>query len=275
MPSVLQNNNGFVEKQGKAQIMQDFTQSEKSIQAIAESLKEIEVLLGSGLDIMRSDVTTFLTVPLTLGVMLVGIFALIQTNKTINLTRLMAEDVQLENLYREFSSKCYALRFWQLQDWICKNSIALHSLDTGALKSYCFPPETEKALNDALGLDSMSERRDMLEFYDFALRLDAWLNRYPKKRSDRISHMNDYFGRELVGTLVRHRLISCTLKKGDEDSQYYPRHYGLLDKKYTALTKDMLKDLKDREKLPTAWYSLWSKFNDDVERHVEDVLSKK
>ena len=89
----------------------------------------------------------------------------------------------------------------------------------------------------------------MLTFYNFVLQLNAWLTRNSSVSAEDVRLVNEYFGPWLVGTMLKHRIIACMLKRTDRSQHYFRRNYGLQDETYTGLVDVLLSDLVARDRL--------------------------
>lgn len=242
-----------------------------SLRGIAHSVAEIA---GTQNDERALYVQVVLAV-LTLLAVGAAAWAAWQAARTARATELMAGDAQLRDLQQEFESRHYVLRFWYLQHWISDSGIGFWSLDPSQIPANA-PAHVQSILKCALGQDCNAMRYDMLTLYDFALRLDAWLKRYPKgfQSNRNVSYINDCFGRELVGTFLRHRLVACVLKKHGGDKQYFPRHAGLFDETYETLVDALFDDLRSRRRIPESWERLWLEFDTSVNSYVHELRSE-
>ena len=175
-----------------------------------------------------------------------------------------SDHVYLRDLKSQYDDSGYLMRFWRLFGDLepYRKEHGFWSRDINELRQ-----ETgHKALwDDALGGNQMNLRYDLLTFYDFVLRMNAWLTRSSRQPEDEdVQLINEYFGPWLVGTMLRHRLIACTLSKAGTSRNYYRRYYGLNDEQYTQVVDLLLNDLLGRKRLSNVLESSFVRWNGEV-----------
>lgn len=188
--------------------------------------------------------------------------------------RSASDYVYLRDLKAQFDESGYLMRFWRLFGEIDPYRLE-HGFWSREITELRQESGQRALWDDALGGNQQNMRYDMLTFYDFVLRLNAWLTRTPGSPPDEqdVRLVNEYFGPWLVGTMLKHRIITCAIKKASCSKTYYLRYYGLRDPHYDLTVALLLADLRERDRLGEVIESSFLKWNQAVIDHLATLTS--
>lgn len=106
-------------------------------------------------------------------------------------------------------------------------------------------------LDRALADDWSVPEAHMHNVYFFALRVQAWVAAgWMRRHRTRLA--NDAFGYSLLSTLLDHHIVALRLRRDDQPESYFPTFYGLFDREYSDLVRQLARDIlvKRRNQYP-------------------------
>lgn len=242
-------------------LIDSITSLEHAVRALAVSAAERWASIG----------ISALLAMLTFGAVVFAAHTARSANRSAIAAQEASDYARLRDLQAHFDESGYLMRFWRLFA-----DVDAHQKEHGFWSrdiSDLLKGKHEELWREALGGNPDSLRYDMLTFYDFALRLNAWLARSPGRApsSKDVQLANEFFGPWLVGTMLKHRMVACTIRKSDRPEVYYPGHYGLGDEAYTQVVQVLLDDLLERNRLNTNLKRAFVQWNDKVSDQIEQL----